>query len=137
MKMTASIGEEQLRELSQDLKLGESIPIYLEEINQFCAVVKVTEEQLQRVRGNIQLVVGPSYVEDHKTLLITVGDMENPELVVLGIPNNAQSKNALIKSSSNGIEFYFVTEGLTDFSIKKLLTSQFSQLAYGQVLDKM
>lgn len=136
--VSTSIGEDQLKELASGISVGDSYPFFLEDDNQLCMIVKVSDEQLKRIQGNKKLFVSPFYVPEHEILTITIEESPGEPNTVIGkIKNSEKAKKFLQKALPKGIEFYFVTENVANHSIKRLLTSDMGKLALERELNKM
>ncbi|WP_088832710.1 hypothetical protein [Paenibacillus tyrfis] len=132
----AAIGEQQLKKLASELQVGETHPFYIPDENLFCVVAKVSDDQLKMVKGNKPLIVGPTYLEG--VLSITVDDSpeKHGEIVVI-IENAKKAKGYIQDSISKGIEFYFVNEHVTSYSIKRLFIEELSKFALSCELEKI
>lgn len=135
-EVSATIGIEQLKDISSRIKVGGSDTVISED-GQVYIIMKVTFEKLEAVRGNKPLAVSAYYRDALKTLGFSVGTVQNPDIVTGDMPNTPELKKGIRSSLTRGIEAYIVTENVQEYSIKRFLNTEIGRDSLERELNKM
>lgn len=121
-----TLAVEQIKELAQEIQVGNSETLLLEDSNQLVVIVKDKNEKVNQIKGASGIGISPFYIEelDILTMSIAPGADENHAVHFL-LPTNEvvleQLKNMV--DNQKGIELYVISEDLDVIASRRIFTT--------------
>lgn len=137
-----SISIQQMQEIAKDLKIKEFEFSYVPDIDQLIITIRETDEKVNRLKENTQVMIGMDYLEELDSIMISLrlqaNDDDESTFVAVSTPHEELiSYLEKVSEGKNSIQINVVGANLNNISCRHYFNSELAPIIVSRELKKI